>query len=173
MTLERPDDPAGQAELPFDPPIARFPPLASNPFLATRGCHLILDNTIVRHGPEQLELDLAESRPRIVKFAPRRAYAFLDYGIITLFGADPLTRRAALRLERRGVWTIGDLISCPRQLVFATIERDAVALNLIEEQLREFDIEFGAAIPLWRGSQGFCELTPTNPRAHWMRARSR
>lgn len=165
MTLDDPDESSVQLGLPFDPPLSPQSLRHTNLAPLLRGCWLVVDNpreSSIDH--PQLDLGLPRSSPNLLRFAPRRAYAFLDFGLIALFGGDPQTRRAALRLERRGVWTIGDLISCPRPLVVSAVERDAVALDLIEAQLREFDLGFGYAVPNWRGSQGFCQLAQLDAR---------
>lgn len=140
-------DQFGQLPLPLNDKLVQHFPHVSRAKL-----ELIVDNTEPRRSRSdklQFELPFFEHNRVIERLAVRKSYRYLDYGVFDLFGHNQAMRKAALRLERLGVLTIGDLVSASRIHVFAAIKGDVVALKAIEEELSLYSLSLGMTLSRW------------------------
>ncbi|MDP3737498.1 MAG: hypothetical protein Q8R02_08910 [Hyphomonadaceae bacterium] len=141
------------------------PPRTKRPRHAFAGFpRLVVDNSndrsvdLVETRQLTLPFDLPISQRRLECFVPLAKYRYLNYGLLDLLGNVPDVRRSLQRLERLGVWIIGDLVLCSPGAIRQAIGRNDLALAGIRAGLAELGLELGMSLPSWHRPHDFCRV---------------
>jgi hypothetical protein len=85
---------------------------------------------------------------RIVSFAPRACHVYLDYGVYDSF-RDTRAAKAALRLQRNGIWLIGQLVQLSEAELCSVPGVDSAAVQTMKERLATVNLGFDTPVPSW------------------------
>jgi hypothetical protein len=110
----------------------------------------------------QLPLPLAcPRRTNVVRFAARRRIPYLDFGVYDTFQHIAGAKAAALKLESREIFVIGQLVQMTEEQVRSLAFVDDEALRLMKEELAAMGLGFGCRVPSWtRRYQAFLAIAP-------------
>jgi hypothetical protein len=98
----------------------------------------------------QLDLPLpVPQRPQIVRIVPALRRAFLDYGVYDQFCEVADAARAALALEKSGVYLLGQLVQLTEERMLAYPFVDSAILAAMKSNLAKIDLCFGMRHPAW------------------------
>jgi len=106
----------------------------------------------------QLSLPLmVSSNATVLRIAPRRRYAYLDYGVYDVFRDLPLAAGPALRLEAKGVSILGQLVQLSENEVRTLASVDEETIDAIKRRLALVGFGFDMRVPDWnREYRKFC-----------------
>jgi hypothetical protein len=101
----------------------------------------------------QLFLPLPSPRPpNIVRLLRRDRYNFLDYGVHDTFYDVPEAAAAALKLEREGIYVLGQLLQMVEDDLRAFSFMDEASVSAMKRRLATIDLTFGMRAPAWNRS---------------------
>jgi hypothetical protein len=112
---------------------------------------LVFDSTdVIALSDFQLRLPLSEPiPPSLVRLAPKYRHAYLDYGVYDTFRDLPRLAGAALNIENRGVYVLGQLVQMSEEKVRAFPFMSDTILADMKKHLAIIDFGFGMRIPSW------------------------
>jgi hypothetical protein len=97
-------------------------------------------------------------RLAVVRLAPLRQRAYLDYGVYDVFKDIPGAAKPALKLEAKGIWILGLLVQLSENDVRRLVSVSDETLERMKRRLARIDFGFDMRIPWWnREYKTFCE----------------
>ncbi|UGY07436.1 hypothetical protein [Bradyrhizobium quebecense] len=106
----------------------------------------------------QLSLPLKPQRPTVVRMVPGHRYAYLNYGVYDAFKTVPSVAGAATRLERRGIFVLGQLVQMSENDLRGYGFMSDEIISDMKAHLATVKLGFGMRAPAWNRS--FTSLSP-------------
>ena len=101
----------------------------------------------------QLTLQLITSqRPSVVRLAPRNCYSYLNHGVHDVFKTVPSVTHAAIKLERRGIFVLGQLVQMSEDDLRRFPFLNAAIVEDMKSHLATVNLAFGMRAPAWNRS---------------------